>query len=129
MSKADPATRRSIADLVDKVAKMPTPSGERPIDGDTYRAGALVRKMRRMRALTQKQLAERLGVSQARVSEIETGIGVQGLTWALMERIARACEMGIFVQPDDDSHLIDAYTLEQHGKVIADEDERGIAYG
>lgn len=52
MSKADPATRRSIADLVDKVAKMPTPPGERPIDGDTYRAGALVRKMRRMRALT-----------------------------------------------------------------------------
>jgi transcriptional regulator with XRE-family HTH domain len=65
--------------------------------GAAFRAGGLVRRMRREADLSQRALGESLGVSQARISEIEAGAGSQGPTWALMERIAAACgrEIGL----------------------------------
>lgn len=50
--------------------------------------GALVRERRREAALTQGQLAERIGTTQAAISKIETGRTLPGLE--LLERIAGA---------------------------------------
>jgi transcriptional regulator with XRE-family HTH domain len=90
--------------------------------GAALRAGALVRGMRKAIGYSQKDLAARLDISQARVSEIEAGVGPQGPTWALMERIAAACgrELGLLpigdqgedlyglpIAAEDDSHGID----------------------
>lgn len=59
--------------------------------GAALRAGNLVRQMRHEAGLSQRALGKALGVSQARISEIEAGTGAQGPTWMLMERIAEAC--------------------------------------
>ena len=67
--------------------------------GAGFRAGGLVRGLRREAGLTQGDLAKRIGVSQARISELEAGLGSQGPTWDLMERIATACGRTIGVLP------------------------------
>jgi len=54
-------------------------------------AGRLVRALREQAKLTQAGLAERLGVSQPRVSAIEAGVGRDGPSYALLRRIAVAC--------------------------------------
>ncbi len=59
------------------------------------RAGAIVRGMRRSAGFTQARLAQKLGITQERVSEIELGHGPQGPTYELLERIAAACGMVI----------------------------------
>lgn len=63
-----------------------------------FEAGALVRRMRRAARLTQAALAERIGVTQARISEIETGIGPQGPSWELFLRITAACGAELLVR-------------------------------
>lgn len=55
-------------------------------------AGAWMAYMFRERArLSQKELADRLGVTQARVSKIERGEGRDGVSFALLRKIARVC--------------------------------------
>jgi transcriptional regulator with XRE-family HTH domain len=67
--------------------------------GASLRAGNLVRRMRSDAGLSQRALGKAIGVSQARISEIEVGAGAQGPTWALMERILAACGCTISVVP------------------------------
>lgn len=57
----------------------------------SLRAAQFIRETRERRGLTQLQLARKLGVSQARVSEIESGRGRRGPSMDLLERIASAC--------------------------------------
>lgn len=54
-------------------------------------AGKLVRALRKTAGLTQQALAERLSVTQARVSAIEAGEGRDGPSYGLLKRIAAAC--------------------------------------
>jgi DNA-binding XRE family transcriptional regulator len=56
-------------------------------------AGQLVRAMRNKAGLTQVQLAERLKVEQPRISAIEAGRGRDGPSYALLKRIAIACNI------------------------------------
>ena len=58
-------------------------------------AGSMVRRMREHAGLSQKQLAERIGTSQPHISDIERGIGLQGPTYLMLARAARACELGL----------------------------------
>ena len=51
----------------------------------------LVREARRVAGLTQTQLAEKLGVKQSRVAELERGEGKHGPTIGILERVAHAC--------------------------------------
>jgi ribosome-binding protein aMBF1 (putative translation factor) len=64
-------------------------------------AAALVRKMRTLadggEGISQAALADRLGISQARVSTIERGDGPAGPTFALLRRIANACGVQLSV--------------------------------
>lgn len=64
-------------------------------------ASALVRRMRAQARLSQTALAQRLHISQARVSEIESGRGTQGATLDLILRISNACgvRLSLTVEP------------------------------
>jgi transcriptional regulator with XRE-family HTH domain len=62
-------------------------------------ASALIREMR-LKAdgghpIQQKELARRLKVTPARISAIESGDGPAGPTFALLQRIAHACGVGL----------------------------------
>ena len=92
------AKQISLLPLVDHLARRYENDPARPISGAAYRAGALVRMMRKSQKLSQAELGRLISVSQARISEIETGIGVQGPTWELMERIAFACDATILLR-------------------------------
>ena len=59
----------------------------------------LVRTIRREAGLSQRSLASAIGVSQARVSEIEAGLGKHGPSWEVMERIAAVCGREIGILP------------------------------
>lgn len=54
-------------------------------------SGEFVRSARKLKGLTQAQLSALLGVSQGRVSEIESGSAKQGPTIGLLAKIADAC--------------------------------------
>lgn len=71
----------------------PAAAKQTGISSAAMRAGTIVRGMRRTAHFSQAELAERIGVSQARISEIEIGEGPQGPTFALLERIGAACGM------------------------------------
>jgi DNA-binding XRE family transcriptional regulator len=94
---------RPLADLVEKIERTnPNLASDRGLSSAAMRAGDLVRAMRKDAGLSQSQLAERLGVTQARISEIEAGIGSQGPTWDLMERISVACGKTLGVAASSD---------------------------
>jgi transcriptional regulator with XRE-family HTH domain len=87
---ADSKDRGSpIATLVQRLESDDNWPGK--ISSAAFRAGDLVRTIRKEAGFSQAALASRIGVKQARISEIEAGAGSQGPTWDLMERIAAAC--------------------------------------
>lgn len=89
---------RSLASVVQQIEQRdPALVESFGLSSAAMRAGELVRQMRRHAGLSQVGLAERLGVSQARVSEIESGAGTHGPTWDVMERIAAVCGQAIGV--------------------------------
>lgn len=81
---------RPIAGLVEKIEKAGIAS-KVGLSSAALRAGDLVRGMRKEVGLSQSQLANMIGVKQSRISEIEAGVGSQGPTWDVMERVANAC--------------------------------------
>jgi ribosome-binding protein aMBF1 (putative translation factor) len=54
-------------------------------------AGRLIREMREHAGLSQTELAEKLRISQSRISAVETGGGRDGPSYALLRRIVIAC--------------------------------------
>ena len=60
-------------------------------------AGKLVRDMRGGAGLSQRELAERIGTSQAHLSMIERGVGRYGPTFVLLNKIARICGLELQV--------------------------------
>ncbi|HTQ12271.1 MAG TPA: helix-turn-helix transcriptional regulator [Rhizomicrobium sp.] len=74
---------------------LTTPSARRAFDdaNAALEAGDAVRSLRRAAGLTQMQLAEALDVTQARISAIENGEGRDGPSYALLKRIAAACDV------------------------------------
>jgi transcriptional regulator with XRE-family HTH domain len=67
--------------------------------GAGIRAGEMVRRMRVLANLSQKQLGDAIGVTQARISELEAGLGKNGPSFAVLERIASACHAELAVVP------------------------------
>jgi DNA-binding transcriptional regulator YiaG len=106
---SNPKKRGSFEGLIGAIEADDIRRGEAPaISGAAFRAAAIVRTMRKSRNLSQKELAVRLKLTQARVSEIESGVGAQGPTWDLMERIAKACDSRILISPHDSGFAMDA---------------------
>lgn len=58
-------------------------------------AGSLVRLFRMKAGLSQAALAEKVQVSQARISQIENADGRDGPTYALLRRLAFACDINL----------------------------------
>ena len=85
--------------LTDLVAEIEAGEGDRDFSSASFRAAMMVRTMRREASLSQRNLASAIGVSQARVSEIEAGLGKHGPSWDVMERIAAVCGCEIRVLP------------------------------
>jgi len=54
-------------------------------------AARFLRKLRERVGLTQRQVAGKLGISQARISAIESGEGRDGPSYALIRRYVAAC--------------------------------------
>ena len=85
------------APLTELIAEIESGEGERDFSSASFRAATLVRSMRKDAAFSQRDLATRIGVTQARISEIEAGLGKHGPSWDVMERIAGVCgrEIGL----------------------------------
>ena len=83
--------------LTELIAEIESGEGERDFSSASFRAATLVRSMRKDAAFSQRDLATRIGVTQARISEIEAGLGKHGPSWDVMERIAAVCgrEIGL----------------------------------
>jgi HSP20 family protein len=81
------ARGRPIADLVERFEGT---GSAKTLSSAALRAGDLIRTMRKAAGMSQLELARKIDVSQARISEIEAGLGSQGPTWDVMERIATA---------------------------------------
>jgi len=91
---------RPLSEILERVeARNPELAAESGLSSAAMRAGDMIRRMRKARGLTQRELAAEIGVSQERISEIETGVGPHGPTFALLERIARACGMRLELLP------------------------------
>lgn len=104
---------RPISDILERVeARNPEAAKESGFSSAAMRAGAMVRRMRKSRGLSQSELATRIGVTQERISEVERGLGPQGPTFALLDRVAKACGM-----------RIDAVQMEAPAATPAQEDE------
>lgn len=102
--------RGSFDALVAEIEHEQRERGEEPaLSSAAFRAGALIRMMRKSGGLSQAMLARRIGVTQARVSELEAGAGARGPSWDLMERVASACGATILVSPTESDIAIDAF--------------------
>ena len=106
---SNPKKRGSFEGLIGAIEADDARRGEAPaIFSAAVRAAAIVRTMRKSGNLSQKELADRLGLTQARISEIESGVCTQGPTWDLMERVAKACASRILISPHASGFAIDA---------------------
>ena len=81
----------SIKPALDEL--LPTPALREAYEeaSAALEAGRLVRTVRTEAGLSQKMLAARLSITQARVSAIESGEGRDGPSYGLLRRIAAAC--------------------------------------
>ena len=71
------------------------PDFQRGYEGGSYafEAAEILRDFREQAGLTQKKLADALGVSQARVAKAERGEGRYGPTYSYMKSVAKACNI------------------------------------
>jgi len=80
---------------LDKVKRdlAKTPGMSELIDEErvNLRAAELVKEARKAAHLSQSALAEKINVTQARISQMESGEAPYGPSIALLERVARAC--------------------------------------
>jgi DNA-binding XRE family transcriptional regulator len=74
-----------------KLAKIPGMSELIEEESANLRAAEFVRHSRRVAHLSQANLAEQIGVTQARVSQMEKGEGPYGVSLAVLARVAKAC--------------------------------------
>jgi transcriptional regulator with XRE-family HTH domain len=58
-------------------------------------AGSVIRRMREHARLTQREMAMRVGTSQPHISDIERGTGLQGPTFLMLAKVARACGLSL----------------------------------
>lgn len=96
MSPVKPSTKSSSRQRDTRALFKPGSRAETAFDNKlaALEAGDLVRAWRKTAPggeLTQVDLAERLGITQARVSAIESARGAEGPSYATLKKIALAC--------------------------------------
>jgi transcriptional regulator with XRE-family HTH domain len=94
------ATRREI-NILDLVGESPTARSGFETARYALEAAGLVQDMRKAadggHSITQSELARRLEMTPTRVNTIERGDGPLGPTYALLKKIARACNVRLVV--------------------------------
>lgn len=79
-----------------------------------FEAGDLVRLMRETAGLTQKQLAQKISTSQSHLSEVERGNGLQGPTFSMLRKVAKACHVTLRIEaPEVVDKVIERMDLTQ----------------
>jgi transcriptional regulator with XRE-family HTH domain len=71
-------------------------------------AGSVMRRMREHAQMAQGALAERLGIPVSRLQQIEGGLDMEGPTFLLLSKAARACGLTLLLWVDgaeDDPEL------------------------
>jgi transcriptional regulator with XRE-family HTH domain len=58
-------------------------------------AASVVQALRAHAGLNQQELARRLGVSQARISQLESAYGTDGPTYGVLRGVAKACGVNL----------------------------------
>lgn len=90
---------RSLADLVeDRESSNPELPRATGVSSAALRAGEYIQSMRKAAGLSQAALAQLMNVTQARISELEAGVGAQGPTWGVMERVSRVCGAHLYFE-------------------------------
>jgi ribosome-binding protein aMBF1 (putative translation factor) len=117
--RSNPAKRGSFTGLIREIERDEARSGEQTVSSAAFRAAAMIRTMRQAKKLSQKELAARLGVKQSRISELEAGMGSQGPTWDLIERVADACEFKFWISANDGNVAFDAADTSIHRALMA----------
>jgi len=132
------ARGRPLSDMLARIeARNPELAAQSGLSSAAMRAGTMVREMRKGAGLSQGELAERIGVTQERVSEIERGAGPQGPTFALLERIAAACGWRLAALPAEEAvpatavaaRVLDQDEIDGLLGVAEDQSQSGAAKG
>jgi len=85
--------RKSLEDLKSDLKRIPDAEEAFIEHRSALKAAKFIRDMRTSSKLTQAQLAERLGVTQAVIGRLEAAVGHRGPTIDMLERVASACQM------------------------------------
>lgn len=88
MARKDSVTLKTVER---KLAKIPGMTELIEEERAALRAAQFVEQTRKAANLSQAQLAKKVGVTQARISQVESGEGPLGPSISLLERIAKAC--------------------------------------
>lgn len=96
-SVTEPRARTRRADIDELLGESERLRAVYDAQEDVMEAAALIRAMRAEAGLSQEQVAERAGTTQAHVSALERGVGRQGPTVELLSRIGRACNAPITI--------------------------------
>jgi DNA-binding XRE family transcriptional regulator len=88
MKRKDFVTLEKVGRGLAKIPGMPELIEE---ERAALRAAEFVEQTRKAAHLSQAALAKKIGVSQARISQMEKGEGRYGASVVLLDRVAKAC--------------------------------------
>ncbi len=81
------------------------PAGTRAIFDErkaAHQSARFVRRIRQKAGLTQHQLADAVGTTQAHISDLERGVGPHGPTVGVLNRIAHACGEKLVISTENE---------------------------
>ncbi len=84
--KREAAVKRLVGSEINESSSIALQTAEA-----VQEAARFMRQMREHAGLTQAALGQKLGVTQARISELERGGSPEGMSYALLRRAAMAC--------------------------------------
>src|SRR5207245_7806085 len=119
-SRMAPALRRPVARHGLNIyfsARVGRRQAHQAITGTELQLGPRIRSLRQARRVTLRELAERAGVTESFLSQVEREVTSPSI--ASVQRIARALDLGIADLFVDD---------QPHGRVVRTDDRRRITY-
>ncbi len=85
----------TLADGLEALGRRVQVPGVTDLDPAALEIGQIIRRLRKNRGLTQSALAQRCGVNQGALSEIERGHGRDGPSYRILRDIARALSVNL----------------------------------
>ena len=111
---ADQTRGNAVSRLQGRLLKRPRVKEAYDEQRVVLEAARFIRNLRESAGLTQTELAETMGVSQAVIARLEMGQGKRGITIAMLARVAAACNQSLVVKPSGkkgaDNRLVVAFS-------------------